>query len=189
MERSSWANPLREGASLICSNPCNSQYQGGNLGTYTIMMKIVEQNVHTHNNQDKQPPQSWFNIIKGNDYQDALLLCTRPPVQCAVTVVTLRSIGCICQLEGQYSAFKTLYYTVLGGQYSEHCITQYQAWEGSVFSIQNITLHSIGGSVLRIVHCTRVADLGSLSSGAKMAMKIFVKCIFTIFATNALFYA
>ena len=34
---------------------------------------------------------------------------------------------------------------------------------------------------------TRVAELGSLSSMAKMAMKIFVKRIFTIFATNASF--
>ena len=31
----------------------------------------------------------------------------------------------------------------------------------------------------------RVAELGSLSSGAKMAIKIFVKCVFIIFATNA----
>ena len=30
----------------------------------------------------------------------------------------------------------------------------------------------------------RVAELGSLSSGAKMAMKISVKRVFTIFATN-----
>ena len=34
---------------------------------------------------------------------------------------------------------------------------------------------------------TRVAELGSLSSRAKMAMKIFVKRIFTIFASNASF--
>ena len=33
----------------------------------------------------------------------------------------------------------------------------------------------------------RVAELGSLSSGAKMAMKTFVKRVFTIFATNASF--
>ena len=32
-----------------------------------------------------------------------------------------------------------------------------------------------------------MAELGSLSSGAKMAMKIFVKSVFTIFATNAAF--
>ena len=32
-----------------------------------------------------------------------------------------------------------------------------------------------------------VAELGSLSSGAKMAMKIFVKLVSTIFASNALF--
>ena len=33
----------------------------------------------------------------------------------------------------------------------------------------------------------RVAELGSLSSGAKMTMKIFVNCVFTIFASNASF--
>ena len=33
----------------------------------------------------------------------------------------------------------------------------------------------------------RVAELGSLSSGAKMAMKIFVKRVITNFATNASF--
>ena len=35
----------------------------------------------------------------------------------------------------------------------------------------------------------RVAELGSLSSGAKMAMKIFVKRVFIIFAANASFCA
>ena len=34
---------------------------------------------------------------------------------------------------------------------------------------------------------TRVAGLGRLSAGAKMAMKPFVKRVFTIFATNASF--
>ena len=38
-----------------------------------------------------------------------------------------------------------------------------------------------------IIGWGRVAELGSLSSGAKMAMKIFVKRVFTIFATNASF--
>ena len=33
----------------------------------------------------------------------------------------------------------------------------------------------------------RVAELGSLSSGAKMTMKFFVKRVFTIFASNASF--
>ena len=33
----------------------------------------------------------------------------------------------------------------------------------------------------------RAAELGSLSSGAKMAMQIFVKRVFTIFAANASF--
>ena len=34
---------------------------------------------------------------------------------------------------------------------------------------------------------SRVAELGSLSSGEEMDMKIFVKRVFTIFATNASF--
>ena len=34
---------------------------------------------------------------------------------------------------------------------------------------------------------SRVAELGSFSLGAKMAMKIFVKRVFTIFTTNAAF--
>ena len=33
----------------------------------------------------------------------------------------------------------------------------------------------------------RVAELGSLSSGAKMVMKIFVKRVLTIFASNSSF--
>ena len=38
-----------------------------------------------------------------------------------------------------------------------------------------------------LMNCARdrVAELGSLSSGAKTVMKIFVKRVFTIFATNA----
>ena len=44
--------------------------------------------------------------------------------------------------------------------------------------------HSMSGLSL---HLARVAELGSLSSGAKMDMKIFVKRIFTIFASNASF--
>ena len=39
----------------------------------------------------------------------------------------------------------------------------------------------------RNCHQSRVAEVGSLSSGAKMAMKIFVKRVFTIFASNASF--
>ena len=33
----------------------------------------------------------------------------------------------------------------------------------------------------------RVVELGSLSSGAKMALEIFVKRVYTIFTTNASF--
>ena len=39
----------------------------------------------------------------------------------------------------------------------------------------------------RIAEGGRVAELGSLSSGEKMAKKIFVKRVFTIFASNASF--
>ena len=38
-----------------------------------------------------------------------------------------------------------------------------------------------------LITATRVAGLGRLSAGAKMAMKPFVKRVFTIFATNASF--
>ena len=38
-----------------------------------------------------------------------------------------------------------------------------------------------------MVITARVAELGSFSSGAKMVMKIFVKRIITIFASNASF--
>ena len=41
--------------------------------------------------------------------------------------------------------------------------------------------------MLTVVLCARVAELGRLSSGAKMAMKIFAKRVFTIFASNASF--
>ena len=44
-----------------------------------------------------------------------------------------------------------------------------------------------GGHKRLIEKPDRVAELGSLSSGAKMAMKIIVKRVFTIFASNASF--
>ena len=46
---------------------------------------------------------------------------------------------------------------------------------------KKVQVHASG-----LVGC-RVAELGSILSGAKMAVKIFVKHVFTIFATNALF--
>ena len=42
-------------------------------------------------------------------------------------------------------------------------------------------------SKLRFGQKARVAELGSLSLGAKMATEIFVKRVFTIFATNESF--
>ena len=38
-----------------------------------------------------------------------------------------------------------------------------------------------------VLFLSRVAEYGSLSLRAKMAIKFFVKCVFTIFATNASF--
>ena len=49
---------------------------------------------------------------------------------------------------------------------------------------QHVTSARVPKHVMRV---DRVAELGSLSSGAKMAMKIFVKRVFTIFASNASF--
>ena len=45
----------------------------------------------------------------------------------------------------------------------------------------------MGKSELEELVKSRVAGLGRLSAGAKMAMKPFVKRVFTIFATNASF--
>ena len=39
--------------------------------------------------------------------------------------------------------------------------------------------------IIKVNSYIRVAELGSLSSGAKMAMEIFVKRVFTISASNA----
>ena len=56
--------------------------------------------------------------------------------------------------------------------------------------------HKIDDDVLGVGSCNiellsvpsnRVAGLGRLSAGANMAMKPFVKCVITIFATNASF--
>ena len=50
------------------------------------------------------------------------------------------------------------------------------------------TIGDGGSTALKLLTVlTRVAELGSLSLGAKMAMRIFVKRVFTIFATNASF--
>ena len=44
-----------------------------------------------------------------------------------------------------------------------------------------------GQAAALVVVRYRVAGLGRLSAGANMAMKPFVKCVITIFATNASF--
>ena len=46
--------------------------------------------------------------------------------------------------------------------------------------------HHLGASVV-IAVLGRVAEVGSLSARAKKALKMFLKCVFTIFATNASF--
>ena len=47
--------------------------------------------------------------------------------------------------------------------------------------------HVVSSALIRIPPTHRVAGLGRLSAEAKMAMKPFVKRVFTIFATNASF--
>ena len=54
---------------------------------------------------------------------------------------------------------------------------------GQVFSVSG----RFGSGIEKKSGTGRVAELDSLSSGAKMAMKIFVKRVFTISATNASF--
>ena len=59
-------------------------------------------------------------------------------------------------------------------------------WEGDPFGMRNMRYSHARTLSPPLFHDTiRVAELGSLS--AKMAMEIFVKRAFTIFATNALF--
>ena len=43
------------------------------------------------------------------------------------------------------------------------------------------------GCSSRNLSSSRVAEVGSLSANAKMATKVFVRCVFAIFATNASF--
>ena len=61
--------------------------------------------------------------------------------------------------------------------------------QGRCFDGIDVWLLVNGQCAVRYVNVLlcRVAELGSLSSGAKMAMKIFVKCVFTTFASNASF--
>ena len=58
-----------------------------------------------------------------------------------------------------------------------------------LFSVQGslgeVCLHAVNHE--KLVPNARVAELGSLSSGAKMAMKIFAKHVFTISTSNASF--
>ena len=58
---------------------------------------------------------------------------------------------------------------------------------GSVINLDFPILYILYGNKELLLLQARVAELGSLSSGAKMAMKILVKRVFTIFASNASF--
>ena len=71
--------------------------------------------------------------------------------------------------------------------FKNSCIFQAIAGEKFLF---RLILYSVGKCKQVLFNCfSRVAELGSLSSGAKMAMKIFVKRVFTIFATMRRFCA
>ena len=54
-------------------------------------------------------------------------------------------------------------------------------------NINSQLIHAKIKTIKRGTSEIRVAEVGSLSSGAKMAMEIFVNRVFTIFATNASF--
>ena len=56
------------------------------------------------------------------------------------------------------------------------------------FSMHTTSNNQGVGTVLELPGIdTRVAEVGSLSSGAKIVIKTFVKRVFTIFATNVSF--
>ena len=65
---------------------------------------------------------------------------------------------------------------------------QISGWSFGQFLGNLLTLEMRKAAIVLFLfpHC-RVAELGSLSSEAKIAMKIFVKRVFTIFASNASF--
>ena len=54
--------------------------------------------------------------------------------------------------------------------------------------MSQITFLVGSAQIITILHRGRAAELGSLSPGAKMAMKIFVERVFTILASNASFF-
>ena len=60
---------------------------------------------------------------------------------------------------------------------------------GKLFNVLQSLIGQMASRPMRNIETfpSRVAGLGRLSAGAKMAMKPFVKRVFTIFATNASF--
>ena len=80
--------------------------------------------------------------------------------------------------DGNWSAFP---YKASSAPYTSVVERLFHPWDPLNVSFSAITVNTLSK-----LH-TRVAELGSLSSVAKMAMKIFVKRVFTIFASNASF--
>ena len=69
-----------------------------------------------------------------------------------------------------------------------HVHTFHTIWPSYLLAyMQPYMVPPIFEGIVSIIKRFRVAELGSLSSGAKMAMKVFVKRVFTISVSNASF--
>ena len=76
---------------------------------------------------------------------------------------------------------------IIRHQYFDHlkCFQSYLEPCQAVVELVERVLASDLVPFLTIILKARVAEVGSLSARAKVAIKFFLKCVFTIFATNA----
>ena len=76
---------------------------------------------------------------------------------------------------------------IIRHQYFDHlkCFQSYLEPCQAVVELVERVLASDLVPFLTIILKARVAEVGSLSARAKVAIKFFFKCVFTIFATNA----
>ena len=96
-----------------------------------------------------------------------------------------RSTSPINEGSGPYAEIRLVKVLFFSGEFPHLVLI---TWDGAIGTTIVCTGSLLSEkAVITAAHCCRVAELGSLSSGAKMAMKIFVKRVFTIFATNVSF--
>ena len=114
-----------------------------------------------------------------------------PKSQC----VCLRNFADLCRLHGKHGKPPTFLFRCDEGIFQDKPHHQQRnPWNGKgddrIYRLQSGEERRPRGSCKRCKPFyvkIRVAELGSLLSGAKMAMKIVVKRVFTIFASNASF--